>query len=67
MAQTGLVAGGRLTDWISLGVLTWWVPADAVEAATTAPATTPRSPSGSQTRSSQHDVKQAKWHWSMAT
>jgi hypothetical protein len=31
MAQTGLVAGGRLTDWISLGVLTSWVPADAVD------------------------------------
>jgi hypothetical protein len=31
MAQTGGVAGGRLTDWISLGVLTSWVPADAVD------------------------------------
>jgi len=30
MAETGLV-GGRLTDWISLGVLTSWVPADAVD------------------------------------
>ncbi len=26
-----MVAGGRLTDWISLGVLTSWVPADAVD------------------------------------
>jgi hypothetical protein len=26
-----MVAGGRLTDWISLGVLTCWVPADAVD------------------------------------
>jgi hypothetical protein len=31
MAQTGVVAGGRLTDWISLGVLTSWVPRDAVD------------------------------------
>jgi hypothetical protein len=31
MAQTGVVAGGRLTDWISLGVLASWVPADAVD------------------------------------
>jgi hypothetical protein len=26
-----VVAGGRLTDWISLGVLTSWVPRDAVD------------------------------------
>jgi hypothetical protein len=31
MAETGLVGGGRLTDWISLGVLTSWVPRDAVD------------------------------------
>src|SRR5438552_1490143 len=31
MAQTGLVAGDRLTDWISLGVLASWVPRDAVD------------------------------------
>src|ERR1700751_2947791 len=31
MTETGVVAGGRLTDWISLGVLTSWVPADAVD------------------------------------
>ncbi len=31
MAQTGVVAGGRLTDWISLGVLASWVPADAID------------------------------------
>ncbi len=31
MTQTGLVAGGRLTDWISLGVLASWVPRDAVD------------------------------------
>jgi Insertion element 4 transposase N-terminal len=31
MGQTGVVAGGRLTDWISLGVLASWVPADAVD------------------------------------
>jgi hypothetical protein len=28
-----VVAGGRLTDWISLGVLASWVPADAVDEA----------------------------------
>lgn len=33
MAQTGVVAGGRLTDWISLGVLTSQVPAEAVDEA----------------------------------
>jgi hypothetical protein len=31
MGQTEVVGGGRLTDWISLGVLTSWVPADAVD------------------------------------
>ena len=31
MAQTGMVAGGRLTDWISLGVLASAVPRDAVD------------------------------------
>ncbi len=31
MTQTGLVAGGRLTDWISLGVLASWVPRDEVD------------------------------------
>jgi hypothetical protein len=31
MAQTGIVAGGRLTDWISLGVLASAVPRDAVD------------------------------------
>jgi len=31
-----VVAGGRLTDWISLGVLTSWVPADAVDDAVAA-------------------------------
>jgi Insertion element 4 transposase N-terminal len=31
VAETGGVAGGRLTDWISLGVLTSWVPRDAVD------------------------------------
>ena len=33
MTQTGVVAGGRLTDWISLGVLASWLPADAVDEA----------------------------------
>src|SRR5713226_10351273 len=31
MTQTGLVGGGRLTDWVSLGVLASWVPRDAVD------------------------------------
>jgi hypothetical protein len=33
MAQTGVVAGGVLTDWISLGVLACKVPRDAVDEA----------------------------------
>lgn len=33
MAETGVAGGGRLTDWISLGVLASWVPADAVDEA----------------------------------
>jgi hypothetical protein len=31
VGETGVVAGGRLTDWISLGVLASWVPADAID------------------------------------
>ena len=31
MADNGLVAGGRLTDWVSLGVLASFVPRDAVD------------------------------------
>jgi len=31
VTQTGLVGGGRVTDWISLGVLASWVPRDAVD------------------------------------
>jgi Insertion element 4 transposase N-terminal/Transposase DDE domain len=31
MAQTGVVSGDRLTDWVSLGVLASWVPRDAVD------------------------------------
>src|SRR5260221_6847571 len=31
MTQTGSVAEGRLSDWISLGVLAYWVPRDAVD------------------------------------
>jgi hypothetical protein len=34
MTQTGSVAEGRLSDWISLGVLASWVPRDAVDEAT---------------------------------
>ena len=33
MTQTGVVAEGRLSDWISLGVLASWVPRDAVDEA----------------------------------
>ncbi len=33
MTQTGSVADGRLSDWISLGVLASWVPRDAVDEA----------------------------------
>src|SRR3984957_341755 len=33
MTQTGVVAGGSLTDWISLGVLASAVPRDAVDEA----------------------------------
>src|ERR1700756_3125129 len=33
MAQTEMVAGGRLTDWVSLGVLALWVPRDVVDEA----------------------------------
>ena len=36
MAQTGVVAGGVLTDWISLGVLAGKVPRDAVDEAVAA-------------------------------
>jgi hypothetical protein len=31
MADNGVVTGGRLTDWFSLGVLALFVPRDAVE------------------------------------
>ncbi|SRR5712691_8352784 len=31
MTQTGSVAAGRLSDWISLGVLASWVPRDVVD------------------------------------
>jgi hypothetical protein len=31
MTETGTVGGGRLTDWVSLGVLASWVPRDAVD------------------------------------
>jgi hypothetical protein len=33
MADNGVVAGGRLTDWVSLGVLAAFVPRDAVDEA----------------------------------
>src|SRR5258708_25154738 len=31
MADNGVVSGGRLTDWVSLGVLASFVPRDAVD------------------------------------
>src|SRR5260370_9707639 len=31
MTQSGLVGGGRVTDWVSVGVLASWVPRDAVD------------------------------------
>jgi hypothetical protein len=31
VADDGVVGGGRLTDWVSLGVLASWVPRDAVD------------------------------------
>src|SRR5437588_3865377 len=36
MADNGVVAGGRLTDWVSLGVLSAFVPRDAVDDAVVA-------------------------------
>ena len=33
MTQTGVVAGGLLTDWVSLGVLASSVPRDVVDEA----------------------------------
>jgi hypothetical protein len=36
MADNGVVAGGRLTDWVSLGVLAAAVPRDAVDDAVAA-------------------------------
>jgi hypothetical protein len=36
MADNGVVAGGRLTDWVCLGVLASFVPRDAVDEAVAA-------------------------------
>src|SRR6266566_5705909 len=36
MADNGVVAGGRLTDWVSLGVLAAFVPRDAIDDAVAA-------------------------------
>ena len=36
MADNGVVAEGRLTDWVSLGVLAAFVPRDAVDDAVAA-------------------------------
>ena len=36
MADNGVVAGGRLTDWVSLGVLAAFVPRDSVDDAVAA-------------------------------
>ena len=46
MTQTGGVAGSRLSDWISLGVLASWVPRDEVEDAVEAAGKTARRKGG---------------------
>jgi hypothetical protein len=46
VADTGVVTGGRLTDWISLGVLASWVPADAIDDAVEATGKTERRRGG---------------------
>jgi hypothetical protein len=46
MAQTGVVADGRLTDWISLGVLASAVPRDAVDDAVEATGKTAKRTGG---------------------
>jgi hypothetical protein len=46
MTQTGRVAGDRLSDWISLGVLASWVPRDAVDDAVEATGKTARRKGG---------------------
>ena len=46
MTQTGMVAGGCLTDWISLGVLASWVPRDAVDEAIEATGKGAKRPGG---------------------
>ncbi len=46
MTQTGSVAGDRLSDWISLGVLACWVPRDAVDEAVEATGKTAKRKGG---------------------
>jgi Insertion element 4 transposase N-terminal len=46
MTQTGSVAGDRLSDWISLGVLPSWVPRDAVDEAVQAKGKTAKRAGG---------------------
>jgi hypothetical protein len=46
MTQTGGVAGDRLSDWISLGVLASWVPRDAVDEAVEATGKTAKRKGG---------------------
>jgi Insertion element 4 transposase N-terminal len=46
MTQTGGVAGSRLSDWISLGVLASWVPRDAVDEAVEATGKTAKRKGG---------------------
>jgi hypothetical protein len=46
MTQTGGVAGDRLSDWISLGVLASWVPGDAVDDAVLATGKTAKRKGG---------------------
>jgi len=46
MTDNGMVAGGRLSDWISLGVLASWVPRDAVDEAVEATGKTAKRKGG---------------------
>src|SRR5258708_18070855 len=46
MADNGVVAGGRLTDWVSLGVLASFVPRDAVDDAVAGAGKQPRRSDG---------------------
>jgi hypothetical protein len=64
MADNGVVAEGRLTDWVSLGVLAAFVPRDAVDDAVAA--------AGKQARRSDgklppHVMVYFVWPWRCST